>query len=180
MSLVIKLIIPIFSYLVRFRDLCGHDYFKTILCVAQKCHNHHHLEIRDFCKFKCSSKQIIFGGEETCANYCKWLFNPQHRGYTAIFLHNGGCFDILFVLGYMYDNLIYPKIVTRASMMTFHECERLDSLNFMNTKLADRLHVRNQGNLTCSCRPNSGGIKENQSSSEWMFRKLWFMNLTIY
>ena len=117
-------------------------YFKPILCVAQKvCHKCHHLEIGDFCKFKCGRKQIIFGGEETRDDFCKWLFNPQHRGYTVI-SHNGGCFDILFVLGCMYDNLIYPKIVTRGSRILLmhvrdYQLRFIDSLNFMKTKLSD-------------------------------------------
>ena len=39
----------------------------------------------------------------------------------------------------------------------------LNILDLLNPGLAPK-YVRNQGNLTASYRPNSGGIKENQSN----------------
>ena len=117
-------------------------YFRPILCVAQNvCHRCQNLEISAFCNFECSKKDVIFTGEESRDNFCKWLFDKKHQIYTAIF-HNSGCFDILFVLGYMHDNLIYLKIVTRDSrilvmIMREYQVRFINSLNFVKTKLSD-------------------------------------------
>ena len=117
-------------------------YFRPILCVAQKvCLRCQNLEISAVFSFKCGKKEAIFTGEESRDNFCKWLFDKKHQGYTAI-SHNGGCFDTLFVLGYMHDNLIYPKIVTRGSRILVmivreYQIRFIDSLNFMKTKLSD-------------------------------------------
>ena len=117
-------------------------YFIPILAVAHKvCEKCECKPITHRCIDKCGKRDVVFKGESCLKIFCQWLFQPRHKGYTVI-SHNGGAFDIQFVLRYLHENLIYPKIVTRGGrilqmLVKDYGIRFIDSLNFMKSKLAD-------------------------------------------
>ena len=44
--------------------------------------------------------EVIFQGEETLSEFCKWLFSKQHKGITAI-AHNFKGYDGQFILNHI-------------------------------------------------------------------------------
>ena len=129
-------------------------YFIPILAVAHKvCERCECKSITHRCVDKCGKRDVVFKGETCLKRFCQWLFQPRDKGYTVI-SHNGGAFDIQFVLSYLHDNLIYPKIATRGGrilhmLVQDYGIRFIDSLNFIKSKLADMTKsmssVRNKG-----------------------------------
>ena len=133
----------IFSHLYfDFETSVVDSYLKPIVCVVEKVCNHcEHLPIKHGCDKKCGKRRVIFTGEECLDQFCQWLFSANNKGYIAI-SHNGGNFDCLFILRYLHDNLIYPKIITRSSkiiqlIVKEYGIYFIDSLNFIQGKLSD-------------------------------------------
>ena len=133
----------IFSHLYfDFETSVVDGFLKPIVCVAEKvCNNCKSLPLKKLCDIKCGKRRAIFVGEDCLENFCRWLFAANNKGYTAI-SHNGGNFDCLFILRYLHDNLIYPKITTRSSRIIQMVVKEygicfIDSLNFIRGKLSD-------------------------------------------
>ena len=75
--------------------------------------------------------------------FCKWLFNPKHKGYT-ILAHNGKGYDYQFIMKYIYKKTAYKPFIVYAGskIMTFSISQGLnikfvDSVNFMSCRLED-------------------------------------------
>ena len=117
-------------------------YFKPILAVAHKvCEKCEYEPIAGECINRCGKKSTYFSGENTLSDFCEWLFHPRHRGYVAI-SHNGGAFDIQFILSHLEERNIHQNIVTRDCRILLMEVKDygirfIDSLNFIKSKLSD-------------------------------------------
>ena len=79
----------------------------------------------------------------TTEEFCEWLFNPIHKGYT-ILAHNGKGYDYQFVMKYIYKKTSYKPFIVYAGskIMTFSIKQGLninfvDSVNFMCSRLED-------------------------------------------
>ena len=69
---------------------------------------------RDPCPITCGYNQVIFSGDETQANFCKWVISPQNEDYTVI-AHNLKGYDVYFVLDYLFKNGISPTVIYKDS-----------------------------------------------------------------
>ena len=99
----------------------------------------------------CGKRQIVFKGENTSHLVGKWLFQKQRKGSTVL-AHNARGYDGYFLLSYLTENSITPKVIFNGSKIMYMHIERgldirvLDSLNFMPMRL--------------SCLPKAFGLTE--------------------
>lgn len=91
----------------------------------------------------CGFRQIIFQGENTQNNFCKWLISEQNRNATVI-AHNARAYDAFFIYDYLIKNGIKPEpTIFAGSKIMFMKVERglnmriIDSLNFLPMPLAN-------------------------------------------
>ncbi|CAH1106820.1 unnamed protein product [Psylliodes chrysocephalus] len=80
-----------------------------------------------------------FNGEKTTfknnEDFCKWLINKEHKGYTAI-AHNSKGYDAYFILKYCVENAIKPYTIYSGSKLMLLEVPSIklkiiDSSNFV-------------------------------------------------
>ncbi|XP_041361863.1 uncharacterized protein LOC121377830 [Gigantopelta aegis] len=93
------------------------------------------------CENTCGHRQIIFEGDGAHKEFCWWLFNNAHKGFTAV-AHNNKAYDGYFLLEHMIDQSMYPtKIIYSGSKIMYMHLERgldirvVDSLNFLPMRL---------------------------------------------
>jgi len=67
---------------------------------------------------RCGESRRIFTGEKCVSEFCQFLFCKNMRNTTAI-AHNASGFDSHFILQYLYDQGIAPKIFTNGKWMLF-------------------------------------------------------------
>ena len=55
-------------------------------------------------------EEINFIRYNSIEEYCEWLLDKKHHGYTIIF-HNGAGFDFHFIQEYMIKNNLKPDVI---------------------------------------------------------------------
>ena len=89
----------------------------------------------------CGKRQVIFEGENTKQLFGAWLFNPLRKN-TTVLAHNARGYDSYFLLSYLLENSIVPKLIFSGTKVMYMHVERgldirvLDSLNFLPMRLA--------------------------------------------
>lgn len=90
----------------------------------------------------CGKREIVFKGERTNENFCKWLINKQHKNTTVI-AHNAKAYDTYFIYEHCLANGINPEpiIFSGSKIMYMKVGEGLnmrfiDSVNFLPMPLA--------------------------------------------
>ena len=85
-----------------------------------------------------NNESFIF---ENIDDFCKWVFDKKHKGYTLI-AHNGRGYDFQLVMKWIYNNTTLKPfcIYAGSKIMTFstggeYDIRFLDSLNFLTMKL---------------------------------------------
>lgn len=72
---------------------------------------------------------------DNCEDFCKWLFDKKHMGYTVI-AHNGKGYDFQFILNYCVNNNLEPYTIYNGAKIMYMSLKILrmrfvDSLNFI-------------------------------------------------
>ena len=80
----------------------------------------------------CGIREQIFKGHDTNEQFCRWLLNPQRKGFVAI-AHNARAFDGHFILGYCVQNGIYPNVVYSGSKIMKMTIEQGIGLRFIDS-----------------------------------------------
>jgi G:T-mismatch repair DNA endonuclease (very short patch repair protein) len=90
----------------------------------------------------CCEREVIFSGESTASDFCKWLLSPMRDQFTVLF-HNARNYDSNFILNYCVSEAkIRPKIIYSGCKILYLEINEdfsvrvLDSLSFMQMKLS--------------------------------------------
>ena len=91
------------------------------------------------CK-NCKKNQRVFSGINTRDEFCQWLFSEENNNATCI-AHNFKGYDSYFILQYLYNNAIVPKIIYNgAKIMYIHvpfvNVRFIDSFNFLPMALS--------------------------------------------
>ena len=84
----------------------------------------------------CDRQQLIFSGEDTLIDFCKWLFSGENNICLA---HNAQAYGLYLILGYICKNGIKPNIIQNGmKILCLDACgmKFIDSLNYFNTSLA--------------------------------------------
>ncbi len=91
----------------------------------------------------CGKRQVIFSGENTQQEFCKWLIHEQHKYVTAI-AHNAKAYDAYFIYDYLMANSIIPEpSIFNGSKIMYMKVGKglniriIDSLNFLPMPLAN-------------------------------------------
>ncbi|XP_062597068.1 uncharacterized protein LOC134258520 [Saccostrea cucullata] len=98
--------------------------------------------LRPPCVDTCGFRETVFRGDDTARMFCDWLFREHHKGYTVL-AHNMKGYDGYFVLEYLIENSVIPKVIYAGSKIMYMHVERglnirmLDSLNFLPMRLAN-------------------------------------------
>ena len=89
---------------------------KPNLCVAQKvCETCAERPVEDPCDFCGEDKQVIFEGVKCMEEFCLWLLKNERHKRTRCFAHNMKGYDGYFILQYLYDNNIKPKVIMNGA-----------------------------------------------------------------
>ena len=121
---------------------CGSFEHRPNLCVAHRvclaC-IHQPLNKHTGCDI-CGKHEHVFSGRSARNDFCKWLFSEGNNN-SFVIAHNFRAFDSWFVLSYLHENNVRPKIIPNgAKNMCIHvdECniKMIDSLNFLPVSLA--------------------------------------------
>jgi hypothetical protein len=82
---------------------------------------------------------MIFRGEKTLADFCTWLFSPEHRGTTAI-AHNAQGYDAQFILRYVLTHgTAKPELIMNGSkiiLLKVYGVRLIDSFSFLSMPLS--------------------------------------------
>ena len=54
-------------------------------------------------KCTCDRQQLIFRGEDTLTDFCKWLFSGENKGTICLAL-NAQVYDLYLMLEYIHEN----------------------------------------------------------------------------
>jgi hypothetical protein len=89
---------------------------------------------------KCGENQKIFHGRDCQTKFCKWLFTKENKKSVCI-AHNLKGYDGYFILKYLYDNAILPKIIYNGTkimsmFVPIVSIKLIDSLNFLPMPLS--------------------------------------------
>ena len=112
-------------------------------CVAQRaCHDCIRKPLSETCA-TCDNlpagRQAIFRGDRTLADFCTWLFQPLHKGATAI-AHNAQGYDAQFILRYLVtQTTMKPELIMNGSkilLLKAYEVRLIDSMSFLAMPLA--------------------------------------------
>ena len=112
------------------------------LCVAQKvCETCAERPVEDPCDFCGEDKQVIFEGAKCMEEFCLWLLKNERHKRARCFAHNMKGYDGYFILQYLYDNNIKPKVIMNgAKIMSITLPESgivfKDTLNFFPMALS--------------------------------------------
>ena len=109
----------------------------------------------------CGLKQRTFKGVGTLNAFCDFLFHKQHKGYFAM-AHNSSRYDSYFLLNYLTNNNVSPKLVYASGKIMQFRVPILnitiwESLLFLPMALASL--------------PNTFGIDHLQK--KWWFPHFW-------
>ena len=136
------------------------------LCVVQKacdiCKDWP--DIKEECTV-CGERQKIFKGENSMEEFCKWLFRKEHKR-CVVLAHNMKGFDGQFLLKYLHDNAILPRIILRGLQIMRLEAEGIvikDSLNYLPMALAALPKAFNIKELKKGYYPYLFNTKENEN-----------------
>ena len=94
------------------------------------------------CPQTCGRRQVVHRGRGAGTEFCRWLFSPQHRGFTCL-AHNARSYDAYFLYAYLVSNGLAPEVVFRGAKLMYCKVSGglgirlLDSLSFMPMPLAD-------------------------------------------
>ncbi|XP_053390656.1 uncharacterized protein LOC128553502 [Mercenaria mercenaria] len=109
-------------------------------CVAQRaCGDCIRKPLSECCMRCDEEREVIFRGDHTLSSFCTWLFNPKHKGATAI-AHNAQGYDAQFILRYLVTHgTVKPKLIMNGSkiiMMEAHGVRLIHSMSFISMPLA--------------------------------------------
>jgi len=112
----------------------GDDRYKHMVnfCVAQvTCDDcSENWTPQSYCS-SCGNKELVFSGDETLDQFCKWLFKQT---YSTVFAHNMSGFDGQFILGWLTDQGISPELIKQGLnvvSMNVGSIRILDSFKFL-------------------------------------------------
>ena len=116
---------------------------KPNFCVAQRacdqCIRGSSTEPCPHCDILPGNRQVIFRGESTLDTFCTWLFQPLHKGATAI-AHNSQGYDAQFILRHVITVMtMKPELIMNGSkivLMKVYGVRLIDSLSFLSMPLA--------------------------------------------
>lgn len=74
----------------------------------------------------CGEREKVFQGSNTTSDFCSWLFSENHRGYTAI-AHNLKGYDGVFLLKYLVENTIIPRVTYAGAKIICIQCELFEN-----------------------------------------------------
>ena len=89
----------------------------------------------------CGIRRKEFRGMNTARDFCLWVFRDEWSGYTLRF-HNGGAYDVYFLLPYLFDNVLDPDCIFRGSRVMYARVGKglniriVDTLNHIPMSLA--------------------------------------------
>jgi hypothetical protein len=90
----------------------------------------------------CCLREVIFRGESTASDFCKWIISPMRDQFTILF-HNARNYDSNFILNYcVTEAKIKPEVIYAQCKIMFLKISKeftvriLDSLSFMQMKLS--------------------------------------------
>jgi hypothetical protein len=152
---------------------CMQDTGKHIpnLCIAYRvCENCIQDKIVDDASIKCSTcgkKQHIFSGSLTKKNFCLWLFSEENNN-AICFAHNFKGYDSYFILQYLYENTILPRVVYNGSkimylFVPFVSMKFVDSFNFLPMALGNLPAAFGFENLSKGYWPHFFNTPDNQN-----------------
>ena len=112
-------------------------------CVAQRaCNECICRSVKDpctHCDQQKGERQVIFKGKETLKDFCAWLFDPLHKGSTAI-AHNSQGYDAQFILRHILTHgTVKPEVIMNGSkiiVMEIYKVKFIDSLSFLSMPLS--------------------------------------------
>ena len=111
---------------------------------------------------------MIFSGETTTDDFCKWLFSEVNEN-ALVLAHNQSNYDSYFILQYLYNNAILPKVIPNGSKNMATEIpacniKMIDSINFLPCALAKLPKMFGLNELAKGYFPHLFNRKENQNS----------------
>ena len=71
----------------------------------------------------CGNREVIFHGQNTVKEFCRWLFSEQHANVTVI-AHNARAYDAYFIYNHLFMQNITPEIIFRGSKIMFCRVRR--------------------------------------------------------
>ena len=91
----------------------------------------------------CGKRMVVFKGENTKRDFCRWLLLDQHSNFTVI-AHNSKAYDSYFIYQHLLESSITPDpIIFSGSKIMYMKVGRslnmriIDSLNFLPMPLAN-------------------------------------------
>lgn len=85
------------------------------------------------------SREHIFSGDETLTEFCAWLFQPMHKGITAV-AHNVRGYDAQFILRHLIERGVSrPEVIMRGNnilSLKAYGVRLIDSLSYLPMALA--------------------------------------------
>ena len=117
----------------------------------------------------CGKRMMVFKGESTKVDFCKWLLLEQHTNFTVI-AHNSKAYDSYFIYQHLLDSSITPDpIIFCGSKIMFMKIGRslnmriVDSLNFLPMSLAKFPKCFELSELKKGFFPHYFNLPENQN-----------------
>ncbi|XP_052817114.1 uncharacterized protein LOC128243395 [Mya arenaria] len=150
---------------------CGSYKHQPNLCVAQRVCRHclkNDLSSESECEY-CGRNELIFKGEQTTQQFCKWLFSEENVGATVI-CHNFKGYDSYPILQYLHENAILPEVITNGTKFMSIKvpvCKMrfIDSINFIPMALADMPKAFGIAELSKGYFPHLYNRQENQTQT---------------
>ena len=114
-----------------------------------------------------AGREWVFSGPNTCNEFCDWLFGGANNG-TVCVAHNFKGYDSYFILKYLYDNRVLPKLIMNGAKvmeLKVTECDirMIDSLNFLPMPLAQFPKTFGLTELAKGYFPHFFNTKNNQT-----------------
>ena len=170
--------IPNYVIAISVCDLCQDDEFNensTCSTCGSRCFlcdkfNRKEKEFENLPCEGCGKRMVIFKGETTQKDFCRWLLLDQHTNFTVI-AHNSKAYDSYFIYQHLLNSSITPDpIIFNGSKIMFMKVGRslnmriIDSVNFLPMPLAKFPKCFELKELKKGFFPHYFNLPENQKS----------------